>query len=341
MNPLKLLLVEDDVEQVNTYRAVLDDYSERLGREIDMEVSQSLREAKDSLDGSIDATVVDMDLGGGASDGEAVIAELRRHFRVPVAVYTGIAWGTEEEPPIIGVFTKGEYAFEDVLDRIWDIFETGLTRIMGGRGLLEKQLGKVFSRNLLPSIDNWIAYGKVDPERTRRALLRYALGHLTGELDGDESPCYPEEVYLAPPVTINMTTGSLANWKVDGMCNVVLTPACDLALRNGQFKTNRIVLVGIVSESTVFDSLAGNAKAINKYKLQLRTNNYANYYHWLPKCGAIDGGFIDFRHVQSVPKEKFNEEYEFLNVRISPGFIKDIVSRFSSFYARQGQPVIG
>ena len=340
MNELKLLLVENDTDQVNTYRDVLKDYTGRLDRKIVMEVSKSLQTAKNALDSSIDAAVVDMDLGGGASDGEEVIKALKQHFRVPVAVYTGISWGAEEEPPIVGVFTKGEHVFEDVLNRLWDIYETGLTRIMGGRGLLEEHLNKVFLRNLLPAIDVWIAYGQQDTAGTKRALLRYALGHLMGDLDGDETPCYPEEFYLAPPLEDVLTTGSLVRGKMDKIRYVVVTPACDLVLRNGRPKTNRIVLAEVVSEETVFGSLDGSAKARKKWNDQLRANNYSNYYHWLPGSEAVEGGFLDFRHVRAVPLVRINVDFDRLEARIAPSFVKDIVSRFSGFYARQGQPVI-
>ena len=340
MNEFKLLLVEDNTETVEMYKDVLEDYKRRLGRKIVMKVSQTLQAAKDALDSSIDSAVIDMDLGGGAGDGEEVIKALKQHFRVPVAVYTGISWGAEEEPPIVGVFTKSEHVFEDVLNCLWDVYETGLTRIMGGRGLLEEHLNRVFLRNLLPVIDVWVEYGKQDSAGTKKALLRYTLGHLIGDLAGDETPCYPEEFYLAPPLDDVLTTGSLVRSKKDQMRHVVVTPACDLVLRNGVPKTDRIVLAEIVSEDAVFRSLVGNAKTRKKWKDQLRANNYSNYFHWLPKSKAVEGGFLDFRHIQAVPMKTYNDEFEHLEARIAPSFVKDIVSRFSGFYARQGQPVI-
>ena len=336
MTALQLLLVEDEDEFVEQYQDVLQDYVQRHGRDIEMRVCKTLIDAKSSLDASIDAAVVDLDLGMDTTDGGKVIDELKEHFRVPVAVLTGTPQDASDEPPVIRVFTKGEHGFEDVLHCLWEPYSIGLTRIMGGRGLLEDRLNTVFLKNLLPTLDTWIRYGRVDAKRTETALLRYALGHLVAGFDGDETPCYPEEVYLAPPLDDTLTTGSLVKRKSDETCYVVMTPACDLVVRNGQRKVDSFVLAEVVPEATVYDAL--NAKARDKKKL--KENNYNYCYHWLPNSQVAHGGYLDFRQLQTVPLNKIGREFQHLDARIAPSFVKDIVSRFSAFYARQGQPVI-
>ena len=54
----------------------------------------------------------------------------------------------------------------------------------------------------------------------------------------------------------------------------------------------------------------------------------------------MDGGFLDFRRLQTISLGCFASDFEGLDARIAPSFVKDVVSRFSAFYARQGQPVI-
>ena len=301
-----------------------------------MRVCKTLAEAKRGLDASIDAAVVDLNLGKDTTDGSEIINDLKDHFRVPVAVLTGTPDDADDDPPVIRVFTKGEHEFDEVLDCLWQPYSIGLTRIMGGRGLLEERLNRVFLTNLLPTLDTWIRYGRLDPKRTERALLRYALGHLVAGLDGDETPCYPEEVYLAPPLDNVLTTGSLVMRKGDGGCLVVMTPACDLVLRDGKPNTDTIILAEVVPEEAVYAAL--NAKADRRRRL--KRNNDKFYYHWLPNSQVAVGGYLDFRRIQTVPLDRFECEFEPLEARIAPGFVKDIVSRFSAFYARQGQPVI-
>ena len=336
MTALQLLVVEDEIAYLEQYEAVLGEYVKERGRAIEMRVCTTLAEAKRSLNASIDAVVVDLNLGKDTTEGGEVIDDLKDHFRVPVVVLTGTPQDAYDEPPVIGVFTKGEHRFDEVLDRLWEPYCIGLTRIMGGRGLLEERLNTVFLRNLLPTLDAWIRYGQKDAERTEKALLRYALGHLVAGLDGDETPSYPEEVYLAPPLDKALTTGSLIKRKADGGRHVVMTPACDLVLRDGEPNVDTIILAEVVPEETVYAALDANPGR----KKRLKGNNDKYCYHWLPNSQVADGGYLDFRKLETVALNGLERQFERLEVRIAPGFVKDIVSRFSSFYARQGQPVI-
>ena len=346
MSALQLLLVEDDAATVEQYKEVLEDYVKEHDRQTAMRVETTLDDAKLTLDGSIDAAIVDLNLGGGTTDGGEVIDELKKHFRVPVAVLTATPADADDVPPVVEVFTKGEHGFDEVLDRLWSIYEIGLTKIMGGRGLLEDRLNRVFLKNLLPTIDVWVGYGEKDRERTEKALLRYALGHLVADLEGDETPCYPEEVYLAPPLEDSLQTGTLVQRKEGKTCHVVMTPACDLVIRkgkcdlvfrNGKCESDVVVVVAeVVPEATLFSDLNVNARR----KKRLKRNSDAYRFHWLPECYTIKGGFVDFRRLEAVTLDEFEKTFLRLNARVAPSFIKDIVSRFSTFYARQGQPEI-
>ncbi len=337
MTTLHLLLVDDEDAQIQDYSDVVEAYAKEHGRPIEMRVEKTIDGAKRSLDGIVDAAVVDLNLGKDTTDGSEVIEELKAHFRVPVAILTGTPGDADEDPPVVGVYTKGQDGFSDVLDRLWMIHQVGLTKIMGGQGLLEERLNGVFLNNLVPMINVWIQYGNEDPERTEKALLRYALGHLMADLEGDETPAYPEEFYLDPPLEASFTTGSLLQHKDDDTFRVVMTPACDLVIRsNGERKADSMVLATVVPESDLYEILG----AKKEQRKRLRHNNHTNYYHWMPNTGSLAGGFLDFRHLETIPFDECNKKYKCLKARIAPSFVKDIVSRFSAFYARQGQPAI-
>ncbi|MDE0150587.1 MAG: hypothetical protein OXM58_19695 [Rhodospirillaceae bacterium] len=188
MTALQLLLVEDEDTLVSQYKDVLGEYVQQHGRDIEMHVCRTLDDAKSSLNASIDAAIVDLNLGKDTTEGGELIDEIKEHFRVPVAVLTGTPDDADDNPPVIEVFTKGKDGFEDVLHRLWEPYMIGLTRIMGGRGLLEERLNRVFLKNLLPTLDTWIGYGRSNADRTEKALLRYALGHMVADLEGDETP---------------------------------------------------------------------------------------------------------------------------------------------------------
>lgn len=233
-----------------------------------------------------------------------------------------------------------------MLDNFWGIHNTGLTRIMGGRGIIEETLNKVYQENLLPekNIKKWVTYGKADVPRTEKALLRYALNHLLQLLDDDGERCFPEEMYLHPPLTDKIRTGSIVKKMDEEVSFVVMNPACDLVNRaGGGFKTERILLAEIEQESKVTDLAAKKCNRISDKEIKLKSvfgNNYTHYYHWLPETTFFNGGFINFRKLSSYKKKDFEQMFDKPSIQISPSFAKDVVARFSSYYARQGQPDI-
>ena len=148
--------------------------------------------------------------------------------------------------------------YADLLDRFWKIYETGLTRILGGRGVIEERLGNVFHNNLLPQIKRWQKYAQDDPARTEKALLRYTLNHLIQSIDIDVERYYPEEFYIYPPLSDEIRTGSILKEKGAGdRLFVVMSPDCDIVVReDGNRNTDRILLAQVLSAKTIFPGLA-------------------------------------------------------------------------------------
>lgn len=254
-----------------------------------------------------------------------------------VAILTATPVDADDEPPVVGVYTKGEHGIDKILDRLWEIYKTGLTNILGGKGQLEAQLNNLFLKCLLPSINVWCEYGKIDKHNTKKALLRYTLNHLVAELEGTEIPFFPEEVYLTPLLDDSLKTGSIVRCKEELTVHVVMTPACDLIIRSkGKPKTDVIVVAEVTPESILVQDLAPNSDRLTR----MRNNNDAKYYHWLPQCDVFESGFLDFRRLKTVQWNELDCVFDQLRTRIAPSFLKDVISRFSAFYARQGQPTI-
>lgn len=79
---------------------------------------------------------------------------------------------------------------------------------MGGKGILEETMKRVFWKNLYPKIDTWKKL-KEEGNDTETILLRYAIAHIH-ELLEDNTPLYStEEVYIAPPLTTRVRTGCI------------------------------------------------------------------------------------------------------------------------------------
>ena len=161
-------------------------------------------------------------------------------------------------------------------------------------------------------------------------------------LDDDSEYSLPEEMYISPPVSKRLKTGSILKMKKDGKYFIVLSPACDLVLRsNGSMKTDEILLCEIENFSSVQDKVFnGIKKKSHKEKKleELLKNNLYFYRHWLPEASGFDGGFINFRWVYTLAESDIKEHIETPTHQVSSSFVKDIISRFSSYYARQGQP---
>lgn len=349
MNTLRLLIVEDAKQDLEILRDAVDDYTRDKQQDIDLVECKTLDEALRELDNSFDGAIIDLKLADQGDEGSQIVEVIgKSFFRIPIAILTGNPsnWDDSLKEKIMliddKVFIKGETEYDELqklLHRFWDIYNTGLTRIMGGRGEIEKNLSQVFLNNLQPHLQTWVAYGEKDSERTEKALLRYTLNHLLQLLEEEEErsfpeEVFPEEVYLYPPVLNRITTGSIVT--ADDKWFAVLSPACDLIPRNDKFKPgHRILLAGIESE----DEIVGKGKVKSSGFGQLRDNRLP-YYHWLPPTKFFEGGFLDFRNLRTLTNEEFDKKFEKPSIQISPFFVKDIVARFSSFYARQGQPDI-
>jgi hypothetical protein len=274
------------------------------------------------------------------------LREIHSAYRIPIAVLTGTPDNVTVTCEYLGCFKKGVTGYEEILDMIMEVHATGITRILGGRGLLEDAMTNIFWNHFLPQLKTWKAYRSSGRE-TEQSILRMVLNHLLDLLDNDENPARPEEMYIVPPLSAGIKTGSIMSKKIDKKRFIVISPPCDLVVRSsGLFKTDKVLLAELVPFEGVRDGvrdgvLAGVVKADKKVSklAELLKNNHSEYYHWLP--GIIDrfeGSFINFRWTESVPSIDINTIFDEPVAQLSAPFVKEVIARFSAFYARQGQP---
>ena len=342
---MKILLVEDAAEQQRAFKDSVDVLKDRNDLNVEYEIAEDISGALNKIDSSYDGAIIDLWLGNDEEGGNEIVRQLGGSFtRIPIIFVTAFVNSVKDHPSVIKTRNRYEGTYESDLLLFEEICNTGLTRIMGGRGLIEQRLSEVFLKNLLPQIETWVSYGETDSERTEKALLRYALNHLFQLLEEGDESCFPEEVYLSPPLLDAITTGSIVKEKTCDQPFVILSPACDLVIRqNGEFKTDRILLVEIEAENDIVNDALDGIRRQRSREDKLKAvfnNNHTDYYHWLPKTDFFDGGFLNFRKLEALNKDDFEGKFEKPLMQISPFFVKDIVSRFSSFYARQGQPDI-
>lgn len=342
MCKFKLLIVEDDEEELILYRTTIERYEIENKRVIEIFESNTLEDALEQIDNSFDSVIIDLKLETDVDGGNKVIKEIHNKYRIPVAILTGTPGNADDDfIKIINVYKKGETGLDEILNDLIQIYDTGLTKIFGGRGHIENTMDKVFWENILPRLDSWKSHVERG-EKTEKALLRFTINHLLELLNDDSEICYPEEMYISPVLSDSIRTGSIVFSTINNKKYIVMSPACDLVCRNdGNFKTDRILLCEIEDynpvEEQVLSGITKTAKKQNKLK-DLLKNNYTDYHHWLPHTSAFTGGFINFRWTIAIDKSDYETQFNPPKVQISSHFIKDIISRFSSYYARQGQP---
>lgn len=322
-----------------------------------------------------DGAIIDLHLKNDEHDhigGNEVIRKLEELApRIPLAIRSGMTAHRAEELRHVYCVDRvsDEGKFENLLTRFLNIRKTGLIDIISGSGEIEHRMNIIFHKVLMPRIEDWIAHlpqKEDNPEQTlstqsphddtttceemsidnkmERAMLRMILDHLFTLLDEDNEKCFVEEFYISDvgqftPERVRL--GSL--WKKDQKIFVVLTPACDLVIRsNGRCKTNRILIVEVDSLDTHCSPEVRNSKKVEKRKKGIESllkNTHTPYLHWIPPCHEIpEGGVVNFRGIVALELQVLQEEYQCLNIQISHRFIKDMISRMSSYYARQGQP---
>ncbi len=346
MDEFKLLIAEDEDADIEAYRSSIEVVKHKSKRKIELVECKTVEDALHQIDGTFDGAIIDLRLADQGDEGNRILQKIRDlKYRIPVAMMTGTPENVDQEFNYIDVYKKGEVTYETILNRFFEIYDTGITRIMGGRGKIEEFLDIVFQDNLLPQLEIWEEYGKTDSERTQRALLRYTLNHLVQMLDEDSDSFFPEEVYIYPPLTEHYKTGSIvANKDGKSFC-VILSPACDLVLREtGQMKTDQLLLVGIDNNKKTYGHVLKSKKIEDKEKVEIVRAYLGNrctlYHHWLPQTKFFTGGFVNFRKLASMSLTECKKKFAPPHIQITSQFVKDILSRFSSYYARQGQPEI-
>lgn len=340
---IRLMLVEDTESDIETCLSTVKVYNKQNAHQINCVVTKTRDDALRSLDSSFDGAIVDLKLteGSDSTEGNDVIADIHSKWRIPLIILSGTPESAQAECCYLGCFKKGEIEYREIFDKFYEIYKTGLTKIMGGRGAIEDAMQKIFWNHLLPQLNTWKKYSSEGKE-TERSILRFVLNHLLELLNNDENPSHPEEMFIVPPIHKGIRTGSIIANNTNGKQYIVISPACDLVMRkNGTYKTDKVLVSEIVPIESITEQVLNGITTNEKRKKkieELLKNNHADYFHWLPKTDNFSGGFINFRWINSVEKDPLQKEYGEPVAQLSAPFVKEVISRFSAFYARQGQP---
>lgn len=363
MRQFKLLMVEDDPEFVKHSHLLREEYEAEFPICFVVDDVTSLADAMAIIqEKEFDGAVVDLKLSSdrvdGTFEGNEIIEQFTAMVRCPVIVFSAnhmnLSDGARQH--VFDVIPRDQ-GFEKVLRQFHLIQQSGLTEIMASDGMIEGYLNQIYWDVVAKRIKTWMGYAESGQE-TRDAMLRHILGHLV-ELIGQDASChYPDEAYLHVFDNKKLKTGQLFNCRESSNPYIVISPACDLATGKSDYvqfcriyQHNEDPLASCifaVKEAQNAVSIAEDLEAKDKAERKLASvssklynftsSKPADYLHYIPKRDDFDGGVINFRDIRSIKKGDFMEKFIPLGIQISSPFLKDIVGRFASYYARQGAP---
>ena len=312
-----------------------------------------------------DGLVVDLRFKDAIKGDELLDVINQRLLRIPVVVYTGTP--DSVRGLCYKVCTKSEVKADDILAWFFDVKMSGLMAVIGRQGCIERKLQDVFFRFQTYSLDRWAELGKsCGTNIAERSAMRYILMHLLDSLYLEDDKVFPDEFFLRVATEGPLKTGDILLKNKEYY--LVISPACDLVVREcGVTNTEFAVLLKLVStedaaECKVRERIAKFTKQVkdNSHKKPTEADLQAQkekvysgfrfekekkprtyeYVHAIPSVAGIGATYVAFRTVTSVPYDKVFLEFARTGLRVAPPFLKDIQSRFASYYARQGQPDI-
>ena len=353
---LKILVVEDDKSVIEIYnRAIKTHNRTQVDYEFTIEAVNNQQDAilcLSSLDNIYHGAIIDLDLagkGGEDDSGRAIIDIIKNRLRFPVFVISGTIHNLNEEEKqendLYRVVDRDDSNF-DFIDEFRKIHSTGITDILNRTGKIEEYMNIIYWQHLSTSLKPWIEETDRSNEEKKQSLIRYFIFHLqeyldlSTEADEEFSDYFPAEFFITGPVKSKMFTGDVFTY--NNFKYVVITPACDF----GNSKVDRVLCLKINDLNQISDKfISSNMTSSAKKELKPLLTNNKPRYHFIPslyfKNISHDAGIIDFQNQVSFEYEEVTDSSKVERIAtISQPFLKDLIERYSRYYARQGAPNI-
>lgn len=365
---LKMLDNRDDVyRKLKEDGKISDDFKISNKYEISFDVAKTPEEAAIALfQKNFEAVIVDLmllpDKDVGKDDeqisGNILLKNIIDREIIPIIVRTGFSQKISDDinTNIIKVQPKDEESLEVVISELIDYYENSIFSLLGSRGKFNNNI-KEFFWKIMPEcfIDKQEEVRILNKETQEVVLIRYISSWLSNRYLFNEEylDVEPLEMYMFPNPINQVCSCDIYKDVDNNQVFIVLTPACDLA----NLKTDEILFAEVkkIEDIQRFNDIL--KKCINQHNngqdisngnrnkiAQWSRNSHQDSmrYHFLPKVSFFEGGFIDFRSIITLEYDKEKNDFkgrklEKLGV-ITDIFKRDVISRFSSYYQRQGQP---
>ena len=362
MNEIKLLILDDDQVVIDSYVDII----RRINRDNNTGLNYKLHSAKTLEEASeiinynkLDTAIIDLNLNNGDQidldniDGNKAIRELMHYFRMPIFIVSGELSKLDQELEsnnLIKSISREDFSRDNGLETIIPpLFNSNSIHYFSRDGFLEQKINEFYWDNLSKTIDSWEQVGHDCPDDIEKILSRHTVACLNEQLYvngniGSFDKYHPGEMYIIPPIKQHCHTGDIL--EKDGELFIILNPACDIV---NSSNLDYFILVKIVdfsslkmlrekikpdhdSQEAFFDQL----NQAGKTRYHDCQANKKDRFHYLPKFAILSDKLIDFQQI--INKDKAEISIDDRKASISSPFIKDIIARFSAYYARQGQP---
>lgn len=345
---INLLLVENEEPQRKLLRDAVEIFNKNNDIQITLDEAGGLEEGLSKIrTNQYDGAFVDLRIEHNDTIGlgNEILKEIKQKLRFPVRVISGhlgdLDPELQDENSLFKCYNRGDEEYDVLLDELKDICMTGITGILNNRGLIENNISLIFWNHISAILPEMIQYKKDNPGfEIEKILLRYISTHIQEYLelsiDNNLEPVHNIEFYIKPPVKEKIFTGDIIKFIETNRFGIILTPACDLATDNKRINPKAEYTTIVLIEE--YDRIT-NGKNSGDIK-KLTSNSQDLKYHFLPKTILFDGGFINFQNIASITTAELNnKEKYFVECVVTNPFRKDIISRFSNYFSRQGQPV--
>jgi hypothetical protein len=344
---MKLLLVENEESQIKLVTDAVESFNKKNDITIELDIAKNLKDGLNRLENNIyDSAIIDLRLEQNDTRGQGneILKAIKEKLRFPVRVVSGHLGDLEpdlrEDNHLFKCHNRGDEEYEEIFADLLEVFSTGITGLLNNKGLIEQSINKIFWTHISLILPELIKRKKEDPNwEVEKVLLRYISLHLMEYLelsiDNNFESVSDIEFYIKPPIKDKIFTGDIIKNNKENFFGIVLTPACDLATdTNRPNPKAEFVTVAIIEDK---NKVLENKNSGDKKRLI--SNSTDLKYHYLPDNILFKGGFINFQHLKSIPIEEItNPEIYSVECLVTYPFKKDIISRFSNYFSRQGQP---
>jgi CheY-like chemotaxis protein len=368
MLQMTILLVEDNKTNIKDFEEFAKEFSdENPTVSFQHIICENEEKAYEELKlHNFNAAIIDLDLHKDKDAGIRIVDKIHDNYRIPMIVFSGNANRTDDKNFVLKSITKGHSTYGDLIQELYSFNKTGIMNILGRTGQLEKLIDQVFWNNLHPKMPQLQKYAQ--EHDIEKDLLRYIVSHFSEVLEDGVRHFFPEEMFIYPPISLEIKTGAILKSNSSNEYFIVMSPPCDIQQGCDRFVLASISEISSLEEvkkkyKQIDDALLELSKyhkitpddKINKGTTKELENNIkgaknnvlskinafidkpSNRYHYLSSNDIFGDSIIDFHEIITIPRTMVASSFS-KKMSITPPFLKDIQSRFSSYYARQGSP---